>query len=129
MEQADMALSNSAARKGVGVRLPHPAHNRSFVGSCLKFAAWPCVFPQNGPGRKHERLIAFDTWQREIVERHADRFLRGLFHSDGCRLTNWTVKAVAGRPKRYECSRYLFSNQSPDLELCLLYTSPSPRDS
>ena len=45
--------------------------------------------------------------------------MRGLFHSDSCRLTNWTVKAVAGRPKRYEYSRYLFSNQSTDiLELC-----------
>ena len=51
---------------------------------------WPCLFPQHGPGRKHERPIVLDDWQREIVEDHPGPFLRGLFHSDGCRAKNWT---------------------------------------
>jgi hypothetical protein len=76
---------------------------------------WPCLFPQHGPGRKHERPIVLADWQREIVVRHPERFVRGLFHSDGCRITNWTVRTVAGRPKRYEYPRYLFSNESADI--------------
>ncbi len=80
---------------------------------------WLCLFPQHAPGRKHERPIVLASWQREIVERHPGRFLRGLFHSDGYRLTNWTVKAVDGEPKRYEYPRYFFNNQSTDiLGLC-----------
>ncbi len=80
---------------------------------------WPCVFPQHGPGRKHERPIALTTWQQHIVAEHPGHLLRGLFHSDGCRITNWTVRTVAGSPKRYEYPRYLFSNESSDiLRIC-----------
>ena len=31
-------------------------------------AAWPYVFPQHGPGRKHTRHISLTEWQRAIVE-------------------------------------------------------------
>ena len=67
---------------------------------------WPCLFPQHGPGRKHLRPISLEPWQSEIVERYPGRFLRGLFHSDGCRVTNWAVRQVAGTAKRYEYPRY-----------------------
>src|SRR3712207_7199029 len=40
---------------------------------------------QHGPGRKHLRPIQLEDWQRELVRRHPASFLRGLFHSDGCR--------------------------------------------
>jgi hypothetical protein len=29
---------------------------------------WPCLFPQHGPGRKHNRRIALEPWQRAIVD-------------------------------------------------------------
>ncbi|HYJ67134.1 MAG TPA: hypothetical protein VEX15_05670 [Nocardioidaceae bacterium] len=61
--------------------------------------------PQHGSGRKHTRLITLERWQVEIVERHPDRFLRGLFHSDGCRTINTVVRQVAGKSKRYEYPR------------------------
>lgn len=76
---------------------------------------WPCLFPQHGPGRKHERPIVLEPWQREIVERYPGALLKGLFHSDGCRITNWTVRQVAGQPRRYEYPRYFFSNESTDI--------------
>jgi hypothetical protein len=80
---------------------------------------WPCLFPQHGPGRKHERRIVLEPWQQDIVGARPWEFLRGLFHSDGCRVTNWTVRTVAGRPKRYEYPRYLFTNKSDDIrDLC-----------
>ncbi|HSR23759.1 MAG TPA: transcriptional regulator, partial [Candidatus Eisenbacteria bacterium] len=41
--------------------------------------------------------------------------IRGLIHSDGCRMTNWTEKTVGGARKRYEYPRYFFSNRSEDI--------------
>ncbi|MCC4317161.1 sigma-70 region 4 domain-containing protein [Streptomyces malaysiensis] len=78
-----------------------------------------CVFPQHGPGKKHDRLIALEPWQQSIVDAHPWKFIRGLFHSDGCRITNWTTRLVAGERKRYEYPRYFFTNKSDDIrKLC-----------
>ena len=80
---------------------------------------WPCLFPQHGPGRKHERRITLEPWQQAIVEEHTGAFLRGLFHSDGCRAKNWTQKIIAGERKRYDYPRWQFTNNSADIrELC-----------
>ena len=42
-------------------------------------------------------------------------FVRGLIHSDGCRITNWTTRLVGGERKRYEYPRYFFTNKSDDI--------------
>ncbi|MET8688664.1 transcriptional regulator [Streptomyces sp. NPDC004732] len=76
---------------------------------------WPCLFPQHDPGKKHERKIALAPWQQEIVDAHPWAFIRGLIHSDGCRITNWTTRIVAGERKRYEYPRYFFTNLSGDI--------------
>ena len=75
---------------------------------CSYSKHWPCLFPQHGPGRKHERTIALVAWQRDIVERHPKPLLRGLLHSDGCRVLNW----VNGTPY----PRYHFTNRSDDIK-------------
>ncbi|MFD5699933.1 helix-turn-helix domain-containing protein [Streptomyces lasiicapitis] len=78
-----------------------------------------CLFPQHGPGKKHERTIALEPWQQEIVDAHPWEFIRGLIHSDGCRITNWTTRMVGGERKRYEYPRYFFTNKSDDIrKLC-----------
>jgi hypothetical protein len=46
---------------------------------------WPCLFPQHGPGRKHQRPIVLADWQSAIVHAYPRQLLRGLIHSDGCR--------------------------------------------
>ncbi|MGW6923396.1 helix-turn-helix domain-containing protein [Streptomyces sp. NPDC054950] len=74
-----------------------------------------CLFPQHGPGKKHERLITLAPWQEAIVDAHPWEFIRGLIHSDGCRITNWTEKTVGGERKRYEYPRYFFANKSDDI--------------
>ncbi|MFF3905354.1 transcriptional regulator [Streptomyces sp. NPDC001848] len=76
---------------------------------------WPCLFPQRGPGMKHTRKIALEPWQQIIVDAHPWEFIRGLIHSDGCRITNWTTRLVGGERKRYEYPRYFFSNKSDDI--------------
>ncbi|MBB5118459.1 hypothetical protein AF335_00395 [Streptomyces eurocidicus] len=74
-----------------------------------------CMFPQHGPGKKHERSITLEPWQQQIVDTHPWEFIRGLIHSDGCRITNWTVRLVGGERKRYEYTRYFFTNKSDDI--------------
>ncbi|MBT2486962.1 transcriptional regulator [Streptomyces sp. ISL-96] len=76
---------------------------------------WPCLFPQHGPGKKHARTIALVPWQEFVVDAHPWAFIRGLIHSDGCRITNWTTKMVGGERKRYEYPRYFFSQKSDDI--------------
>ena len=78
---------------------------------------WPCLFPQHGPGRKHERTLVLADWQSEIIEAHPADFLRGLFHSDGCRVNNWTRRSVAGEMKRYDYPRWQFVNHSEQIRL------------
>jgi hypothetical protein len=70
---------------------------------------WPLIFPQAGPGRKHERKIELTAWQWGIVWQDPGMFLRGLIHSDGCRVTNrvWHGK--------YAYPRYFFNNESEDI--------------
>ncbi|MDZ5442839.1 helix-turn-helix domain-containing protein [Micromonospora sp. 4G57] len=72
---------------------------------------WPCLLPQHGPGKKHERPIVLAEWQREIVAAQPGDFLRGLFHSDGCRFSN----RVTVRGKEYVYPRYMFTNESTDI--------------
>jgi len=73
---------------------------------------WPVLFPQHGPGRKHEREISLESWQREITERHPESLIRGLIHSDGCRV----VATIRKGKKRYRYSRYYFANRSADIK-------------
>jgi hypothetical protein len=102
-----------AAEDVIGRRVtmrPDPIENVLYVQSCWKH--WPCLFPQHGPGRKHERPIALAGWQQAIVDRHPDQLLRGLIHSDGSRYINRIT-----HPKRtYAYVRYEFTNRSDDIK-------------
>jgi hypothetical protein len=72
---------------------------------------WPCLIPQHGQGRKHERRIRLTAWQRAIVAHYPGRLLRGLIHSDGYRGTN----TIQHPKKTYRYPRYQFSNRSADI--------------
>lgn len=90
--------------------------------------SWPCLFPQHGPGRKHERPIVLTDWQQTLVERQPELLLRGLIQSDGCRFEN-TGRCGWRNP------RYLFTNASDDIrgifiaacERVGLHTTQAPR--
>ena len=69
---------------------------------------WVCLFPQHGSGVKHKRKIELTAWQHELVDRDPRHLLRGLLHSDGCRVLNW----VNGTPY----PRYEFTNVSADIQ-------------
>ena len=89
--------------------LAQPKQGCVDIGSSSKH--WPCLFPQHGPGRKHERPIVLVAWQQDLVDQHPKLLLRGLVQSDGCRDNNFAIT----RGRRYEYPRYSFSNASEDI--------------
>ena len=95
---------------------PHTRRVTGCVIHTVSWRHWVCLLPQHGPGRKHERTLVLEPWQQEIVDAYPAAFLRGLFHSDGCRLTNWATRSVDGQTKRYEYGRWQFVNHSTDLQ-------------
>jgi hypothetical protein len=66
-----------------------------------------CLFPQHGPGRKHDRSIVLEDWQTRILKSEPWRFLRGCIRSDGCVFIN--------RTGRYAYTSYDFSNLSAQI--------------
>lgn len=68
---------------------------------------WPCLFPQHGPGKKHNRKIRLEAWQQALVNEATEQFIRGLIDSDGCR--------VVANDRGVASIRYHFSNQSDDI--------------
>lgn len=85
----------------IGQVLPANKINRQYRGgsyldreepSNVQISAYskslPCLFPQHGRGKKHERRIWLARWQQQLAERWPGQILRGLIHSDGCRFTN-----------------------------------------
>jgi hypothetical protein len=57
---------------------------------------WPCLFPQHGLGKKHDREIKLEPWQQKLVDLDPRPLVEGLIHSDGCRVTN-TIRSKAGK--------------------------------
>lgn len=91
--------------------------NRAWVGRSTKCRCnvvmmysnhWPCLLPQMGVGRKHERPIRLEPWQEEVVAREREALVRGLIHSDGCR--------VVANDRGVRSVRYHFSNRSEDIK-------------
>jgi hypothetical protein len=66
-----------------------------------------CLFPQHGPGKKHDRPIELEPWQTELVEQAPWPFIKGCIRSDGCSFVN--------RTGRYEYLSYSFDNHSADI--------------
>jgi hypothetical protein len=69
---------------------------------------WPCLLPQMGPGRKHDRSIQLEPWQEDVVSRERRAFIRGLIHSDGCR--------TVANDRGVMSLRYHFSNKSEHIQ-------------
>lgn len=74
---------------------------------------WTCLFPPARPRNEAHPPIRLEPWQRAVVVTRPGRFLRGLFHSDGCRTTN-RVRAVLadGSVREYSYPRWFFDNTS-----------------
>lgn len=71
-----------------------------------------CLFPQHGPGMKHERQIVLEPWQEASLEAAPWPFIRGCIRTDGCAFINRTD---VHRERPYEYLSYQFSNMSGDI--------------
>ena len=84
----------------------------SVHGRCVEVSMywnhWPCLFPQHGAGKKHLRRIALSPWQVDLVNRDRWPLIKGLIHSDGCR--------VVANDRGVRSVRYHFSNLSEDIK-------------
>jgi hypothetical protein len=113
-----LAWGQLMARVKPGGR-PHTRLVPGAVITTVSWKHWLCLFPQHGPGRKHDRAIVLAEWQADVVRAFPADFLRGLLHSDGCRVNNWATRVVRGEKKRYDYPRWQFVNASEDiLGLC-----------
>jgi hypothetical protein len=94
-------------------------HVRPRGGAVIVEAGWKCwpeLFPQHGSGPKHTRAIALAPWQRALVDAYPAEFVRGLIHSDGCRVINrFTIDLPSSGPREYAYPRYFFTNLSSDI--------------
>ena len=68
-----------------------------------------CLFPQHGPGKKHDRDVRLEGWQWQAVFRSPGALLRGLIFSDGCSFVNHTDN------RKYAYPSYQFANLSGDI--------------
>lgn len=109
LDECYVAMQRTLARR------VHLVHKTGCTAVCSYQRHWTCLFPQHGPGTKSSRRIALEPWQRELIKVDPRPFVRGLIHSDGCRVVNHTTH----NGKRYEYPRYHFTNMSIDImELC-----------
>jgi hypothetical protein len=94
----------------------HPSSSGESDILCISHPAIVRAFPQHGPGRKHLRSIVLADWQLELTHDHPGSLVRGLIHSDGCRVVNrFQTKLPSGRVAEYSYLRYFFSNLSSDI--------------
>src|SRR3954447_11720916 len=80
-------------------------------GGCVHVSVYSshlaCVFPQHGPGRKHERPIQLEPWQSQALETEPWAFIRACIWTDRCSFINCTGP--------YEYLSYDFTNYSKDI--------------
>ena len=82
-------------------------HNGHMVVLWVYSGHLSCLFPQHGPGKKHQRRILLEPWQDELVATAPWRFLGGCIRTDGCAFIN--------RTGPYEYLSYDFCNLSRDI--------------
>jgi len=110
LHERQTQVIDRVTRTIVALRSGHPVglRCRGSVRIVSAYAnAWPLLFPQHGAGRKHERPIVLEPWQRSIVEKRPAEFLQGCIESDGCRHR----RVVGGR----NYPAYAFTNHSSDI--------------
>ena len=98
--------SSAAAFPPTASALACPAATMAVVSTHHRHLG--CLLPQHGPGKKHERAIVFEPWQRAHVEAAPWAFLRGCIRSDGCTFVN--------RFGRYAYLSYEFRNRSEGIK-------------
>jgi hypothetical protein len=104
LDEGEALLRRCFPHNSVGRVLSHEGR---MVTLLLYHQHLACLLPQHGPGKKHERLIRLEPWQRALIEAAPFAFLRGCIYSDGCVFVN--------RTGPYEYLSYHFVNSSREI--------------
>jgi hypothetical protein len=107
IEEVARAMAAVMPKNRVHVLPRYNTENCAVISSSSK--SWPCLIPQCGPGLKHTRKIELSAWQWAYVWQEPGMFIRGLIHSDGCRVLNKVIQ------RKYAYPRYFFGNESEDI--------------
>jgi len=111
IEECAQAVERFAGKPPGGWNRPDTA--------CLRLSSygpiWPLLFPQAGPGKKHEREIKLADWQEHIVREFPRQLIRGLIHSDGSQCMNTFSVELKNGSREYSYPRYFFTNYSADI--------------
>ena len=102
-EAADLIVGWFVDNK-VGRQYPHDGADGH---AALLPPHWACLFPQHGPGKKHDRRSGWSLGRRRSSRAAPLALLRGFIRSDGCVFINRTGK--------YDYESYDFFNLSSDL--------------
>lgn len=70
-----------------------------------------------GRGTSTSRRIELTPWQQAIVDREPEQFVRGLLHSDGCRVMNRVVVDGKDRSLDRLGIHYTFSRRGLDVSI------------
>lgn len=65
------------------------------------------LFPQHGKGKKHDRKLILEDWQKEIIKEFPEEFIKACVQSDGCIY----IQKVSNR----QYHRHNFINKSEDI--------------
>ena len=82
------------------------------VDVMMRSSHWPCVFPQHGPGRKHERVDQTPQLAGTCGSHIPGAVSSETLHTDGCRFV--ACDRSGGTVREYV--RYSFSNRSEDIK-------------
>ena len=104
IEEARALMRRCFPRNSIGVS--RSSHGTTTILS-LYSSHLSCLFPQHGPGKKHERRIALEDWQQQCVDASPWAFLRACIQTDGCAFIN--------RTGAYQYPSYEFRNYSDDI--------------
>jgi hypothetical protein len=109
IREAQALLARSFPSNPVGLV---EAHGGTMFSVSVYSSHLTCLLPQHGAGKKHDRPIELEDWQRSIVEAEPWAFIRACIWTDGCSFVNRTN---IHREQPYEYLSYEFSNMSTDI--------------
>jgi hypothetical protein len=112
IDECASALARVFPQNKIGRQIRGGNYEQSSDESNIELSVYsksmPCLFPQHGPGKKHQRRIWLADWQQELAKRWPEALIRGLIQTDGHRFIN-TGRGGWRHP------RYGFSNLSSDI--------------
>ena len=95
---------------------PNNKINEYIIKNCARISVYNknilTLFPQHGKGLKSDRQIKLENWQKEIISKEPECFIKGLIDTDGSYYTqSQIIKGIV-----YKYDMFSFTNKSSDIK-------------